>query len=38
LVETAIELFGWSLTLGIVYFAGFFSYLGYRNRITARWG
>jgi hypothetical protein len=31
-VETAIELFGWSLVMGAAYFAGFFAYLGYRIR------
>jgi hypothetical protein len=30
-VETALELFGWSLAMGTVYFTGFFGYLGYRD-------
>ena len=30
-VETALELFGWSLAMGAVYFTGFFGYLGYRD-------
>ncbi len=30
-VESAIELFGWSLAMGAAYFAGFFGYLGYRD-------
>ena len=32
-VETAVELLGWSLAMGAVYFAGFFSYLGYRDSL-----
>jgi hypothetical protein len=32
IVETAIELFGWSVALGGVYFSGFFGYLGCRDR------
>lgn len=31
-VETALELFGWSVAMGTAYFAGFFGYLGYRHR------
>src|SRR5262245_23995778 len=31
-IETAIELFGWSIALGTIYFAGFFSYLGRRGK------
>jgi hypothetical protein len=30
-VETAMELFGWSVAMGVVYFTGFFGYLGYRD-------
>jgi uncharacterized PurR-regulated membrane protein YhhQ (DUF165 family) len=32
IVETALELFGWSVAMGAVYFTGFFGYLGYRDR------
>ena len=31
-VEDELELFGWSLGLGAIYCAGFFSYLGHRDR------
>jgi len=31
-IETALELFGWSLGMGAIYVAGFFGYLGYRYR------
>ena len=34
-VETAIELLGWSVVMGAAYFAGFFGYLGYRERERA---
>ena len=27
-----LEQFGWSVVLGVVFVAGFFSYLGYRGR------
>jgi hypothetical protein len=30
-VDTAIELFSWSVVMGAVYFSGFFGYLGYRD-------
>jgi hypothetical protein len=32
LVEAAEALFGWSAAMGVVYFTGFFTYLGYRDR------
>lgn len=31
-IESALELFGWSLGLGAIWVAGFFGYLGYRDR------
>jgi len=31
-VESTIELFGWSLAMGAAYFTGFFGYLSYRDR------
>jgi len=32
LIESALELFGWSLGLGAIYAVGFFGYLGFRER------
>jgi hypothetical protein len=31
-IESALELFGWSLGMGALYLAGFFGYLGDRDR------
>lgn len=31
-IEGTLELFGWSLGMGVAYLAGFFGYLGYRDR------
>jgi hypothetical protein len=31
-VEAAEALFAWSAAMGVVYFTGFFAYLGYRDR------
>lgn len=33
-----LEQLGWSATLGVVFVAGFFWYLGYRERRTAKRG
>lgn len=35
-IEATIELFAWSMGMGIVHFVGFFAYLGYREPRCAR--
>jgi hypothetical protein len=31
-IETALELFGWSLGMGAIFIGGFFGYLSHRER------
>jgi hypothetical protein len=34
-IESTLELFGWSLGMGAIYLAGFFGYLSHRDRLPS---